>query len=498
MTHSLKKSLLLRTIMPIVLLAVVAAAFTTHRVAHELETVVSHELSNTAHTVEDALDLLYPGEYAQYGDKILSLAKGEYILNDQYELIDSISKDSGLEISIFSGNIRFLTTLTDEEGNRLVGTYAHTVVNAEVLSTGTSKFYNSTVIGNKKYYTYYLVFPYEDGSYGVMIAVAKDASEVTRMIYSVIWPILVITIIVSVLGALNSISYSNQMVRDMGLLQNFMKEVSQGNLKATVGYELTARKDELSQMADFATTMQKSLRELIELDALTGLDNRRSGNRIIEECQRRLVEYEEPYVLVLGDIDFFKKVNDTYGHEAGDEILRMVSEVLKKRMKGHGTAVRWGGEEFILIFPDAQSYQAMEVVSSILEEIRSRVTYLEEKEIRITMSYGIAKAYRVRTMDENIKAADDHLYYAKEHGRNQIVDYIEGEVLPIPEDMLPGGGGRLSPQERHALYGEEPKEPGKDEVIIKESGTLPEEKKELLEYVEELRNEKHEKNSQEG
>ena len=448
MKKSLKKSLLGVAVLPILLLGIIVTFFSMQRFTRAMYREAESELSNMAYAVNDMLDIMFPGDYVKYGDKILTLVKGESILNDRSEYIDAIKEDTGLEISIFHENIRFLTTIKNGQEERMLGTVCHALVEKDVLLKGQKHFYPSVVIGESKYFAYYLPLVNSDGKCVGMIEVAKSADEVNRMVQASTMPILLIAVIVMIVAGFITIRYAGGLIGDLTKLKNFMKEIAQGNLKTDFDYQLMKRGDEITDMCQSATEMQKSLRELIELDTLTQLENRRSANNTIRGMHHNLVEENEKYVLVLGDIDFFKKVNDTYGHDAGDEVLKYVAMILKKHMKGKGFASRWGGEEFLLGFKGYSITRATEETEEILEEIRKRDVEYGEEQIHITMSFGVAKGTKEKTIDQIIKEADDKLYQAKSGGRNQVVAQLEGEVADADEqdEMAPSGINSSKPE----------------------------------------------------
>lgn len=427
-SKSLKRDLLMFSVIPILVLGIVVTFVASQLFTRAMQREIKGELANTAYAVCDMLDIVFPGDYVKYGETVLTLVKGENILNDRSEFIDSIQDDTGLEISIFYENIRFLTTVEVEE-DRILGSYAHTVINHEVYEGAQEKFYHNVEIGGKSYYAFYLPLFNSDGSCVGMIGVAKSTEEVSSLIRQAVRPIFFIAILIMVMAGAYTLRYSNKLVRDLMSLRNFMVDVAAGKLKTEFNYEVMKRDDEVTEMCNAATKMQHSLRELIEQDALTQLDNRRSGNNYVREYHRALTDNHEKFAMVLGDIDFFKKVNDTYGHDAGDEVLKSVAAVLKKHLRGKGFAARWGGEEFLLGFQGYSVLEAKAATEDILKEIRAMEVVCEDKTLKVTMSFGVSKGLSEKSVDEIIKAADDHLYYAKEHGRNQVVAYIEGEEI---------------------------------------------------------------------
>jgi len=127
------------------------------------------------------------------------------------------------------------------------------------------------------------------------------------------------------------------------------------------------------------------------------------------------------------DIDHFKRVNDTYGHNAGDAVLEHVAKILRDSVRESDTVYRWGGEEFILFLAKANLDQSAEVAERIRQKIQASVCTFEGTDIKITMSFGCAEMTPDITVEENIKIADTRLYIAKETGRNQVIkETIEG------------------------------------------------------------------------
>lgn len=162
----------------------------------------------------------------------------------------------------------------------------------------------------------------------------------------------------------------------------------------------------------------ESLRYSTDHDALTSLYNRRFLERYIEE-----IPYgsRTKYVIAMVDIDFFKKVNDTYGHEAGDKVLRKVAFCLQDTAGRDNLAVRWGGEEFILYFPDATQQEVYQKMEELRREVEALVIPSAGYHIRITITSGIACGLEDSNYEKVIRSADEKLYLGKQRGRNQVV-----------------------------------------------------------------------------
>jgi len=163
----------------------------------------------------------------------------------------------------------------------------------------------------------------------------------------------------------------------------------------------------------------KILRQQASTDTLTGLSNRRSANEYIEKLVKR--NDEKGFCVCMCDIDFFKKVNDSYGHDIGDMVLAGVAQTLVENVTEECLVSRWGGEEFLIIFPNMNGDEA----KSMLDVIRSRIKKMEfdtgSKKFNITITYGLAEYGFDGDAEALVKEADGKLYMGKESGRDQIV-----------------------------------------------------------------------------
>lgn len=158
-----------------------------------------------------------------------------------------------------------------------------------------------------------------------------------------------------------------------------------------------------------------------ETDALTGLMNRRAGEKYFEEIRNRALREGFFVNVVMGDIDFFKKVNDTYGHDAGDEVLRVLSSKFTEFMVDKGVVARWGGEEFLFVLVDMNGDDAYFQMERLCEQIRKIVIHTGDQELKVTMTFGIEECGREQSMEDALEAADRKLYMGKARGRDQVV-----------------------------------------------------------------------------
>jgi len=157
-----------------------------------------------------------------------------------------------------------------------------------------------------------------------------------------------------------------------------------------------------------------------QVDQLTGLKNRRG---FYEYYTDYIVPKLKgcPVVAIMCDIDHFKKVNDTYGHNAGDAVLVHIAEILKEGVGSIGEVIRWGGEEFIIVLADKTQESGMKFAEHLRKKVEESACIFESQSIKVTMSFGVAIMNDGMNSDENIKNADMKLYEAKTTGRNKVV-----------------------------------------------------------------------------
>ncbi|MFN3810343.1 MAG: diguanylate cyclase [Roseateles asaccharophilus] len=231
---------------------------------------------------------------------------------------------------------------------------------------------------------------------------------------------------------------------DQSLLEWSRQLLDESTLNARAREQLQSLMDETRQMRQAMSTLQQrldashgeiaALREEVSqarsealVDALTGLANRRAFERRLASCLRAdeaPASPQEPSLcLVLGDIDFFKRVNDSYGHSFGDQVLRAVAQSMQRMISEPGLAARVGGEEFALLLPDTPLLQARQLAEQLRTAIASssiRRANGEKAAERVTLSLGVTQLAPGESANDFFERADRALYASKRSGRNCV------------------------------------------------------------------------------
>jgi diguanylate cyclase (GGDEF)-like protein len=170
----------------------------------------------------------------------------------------------------------------------------------------------------------------------------------------------------------------------------------------------------------FSKAYDKTHRELKELsitDKLTQLNNRACLDEDLSAELSRFVRYGTAFSVILTDIDFFKEVNDNFGHQTGDEILKSFAELLKKSIRETDIIGRWGGEEFLIITPNCDFEQGMKIAEKLRAVVEEHIFF---KKQQITSSFGVAEVLSSDSADSLLSRTDKALYRAKQKGRNRV------------------------------------------------------------------------------
>lgn len=404
--------------LPVFFIGIVMAGISYILIKKNVYYEIRSGMENEAYTLANTYDVMYPGYYELVkAENLMALKKGEHYLTNDF--IDNIKEDTGLEITIFYNDIRMITTLYSDN-KRITGSKMNSAIKKDVLDNGYSKFYDDVRIEEERFFAYYL--PVHNGSENIIgaICILKPANQIHSKFAKQVIPLIAIIIAGVVIITYLNYLYFGKLNKNFKHIRNFLGEVTGGNLKAEMNREALAREDEIGDVAKASVNMQRSLRNLIVKDSLTDLYNRRYCNQNLKNISEQYIKTGEPYTLAIADIDFFKKVNDTYGHTAGDEVLVSVAQIMKKSMAGKGFAARWGGEEFLLVYTGCDMETTLTYLEMLVEAIREMRVEYDDKAIKITISIGVATG-NGDSVDKVLCTADDRLYHAKKEGRDRVV-----------------------------------------------------------------------------
>ncbi len=167
---------------------------------------------------------------------------------------------------------------------------------------------------------------------------------------------------------------------------------------------------------------EKTINEISLKDPLTGIFNRRYISKKLNDNQLQ----GSSYAVILMDLDYFKNINDSFGHDVGDEVLKSVAKILNTQISDNDIVGRFGGEEFILVLFEKNLDQALEIAEHCRLEIQSKPIYIDRNyKLDISASFGVALSTPDLSKDLVIRLADQALYLAKANGRNQVRHYLE-------------------------------------------------------------------------
>lgn len=425
--RSIKRILIGISVLPAVFIGVALTIISVHALWKGMTAEISNSLSIAANSLYNTYSLVAPGDY-EISDGVLM--KGDQQIEGDYAIVDALKKSYGMEITLFYGDERKLTTITDAEGNRVVGTKADPQTVHWVLENGRKYFSEKVEINGEDYFGYYIPMLNKDKSVVGMAFAGVKRVDVIHSIRDSIMQSVMICILVIVATLLVCVAASQKIIEALKNITEYLGYLSQSDFSQKMPKMVLRRKDEIGDMGRYAEVVSKSLKDMITTDPLTGLLNRRACkmhlDKWIEKCNK---QKENKITVAIGDIDHFKKINDTYGHDCGDMVLVTISEIFKRCMGDDGCVARWGGEEFLLVFEENKK-AAKKRLLSMLEEIRNHEFEYEKKTFHITFSFGVNGEIVGHSFDEIIKEADESLYRGKTGGRDRIV-FTTGEVIEL-------------------------------------------------------------------
>ncbi|MFL6709983.1 MAG: diguanylate cyclase [Massilia sp.] len=185
--------------------------------------------------------------------------------------------------------------------------------------------------------------------------------------------------------------------------------------------EMNKLRQRLKRQKEELLTAVDTIRTLATMDELTSLANRRHMNEVLGAEERRRGMPSRRVCIALLDIDFFKNINDRYGHAGGDAVLRTFAAAARAELRGNDVLARWGGEEFLLLLPDTDLVEATGVLNRMTERVGAMCISELDRALKITFSAGVVERCGEEPFADTISRADRAMYIAKSSGRNRVV-----------------------------------------------------------------------------
>lgn len=183
---------------------------------------------------------------------------------------------------------------------------------------------------------------------------------------------------------------------------------------------MSAYIDDTTKEANLLIDKNSNLEKSANIDVLTGLNNRRTIKKYMDSAFKRALGYGEEFTIFMCDIDNFKSVNDTYGHDCGDQVLKNIANIIKREIRIDDMVFRWGGEEF-LILVNERKFAAKRIAEKCRTAVELSTVDYNGTTIKVTLTIGGATYYQGASYDDLVNRADENLYIGKNSGKNQVV-----------------------------------------------------------------------------
>ncbi|WP_079907080.1 GGDEF domain-containing protein [Carboxydocella sp. JDF658] len=184
---------------------------------------------------------------------------------------------------------------------------------------------------------------------------------------------------------------------------------------------LIGARNEIIQRCEQLREQLEVLARQAYVDSLTGLWNRRYLEEKFPETLKKAGLMGKQVAVLMVDIDHFKQINDTYGHNFGDRVLERVGQILQQGIRGRDAAVRYGGEEFVVILYDVPAEVAVRIAERMRNQIAAEEFQFCDRQVRVTVSIGLAFSRADKSAEDLLASADRRLYLAKQQGRNRVI-----------------------------------------------------------------------------
>jgi diguanylate cyclase (GGDEF)-like protein len=335
------------------------------------------------------LDAKFPGPWR---DDLGNLYKGQTAISGNSAIVDELGQLTGNTVTFFLGKTRVNTNIF-MDGKRAVGTSAAENIARSVLIGGNTYIGEAKILG-QKFQSAYLPLRDENKRIIGMLYMGAPDIFLSKTIHEMFRNF--ILIFISTLAAV------------------FVSSL-------LISYFFSAPIEELKKKNEELEKAYSIMETLATTDFLTKLHNRRS---FLQKIEHELYRYERSssvFSVIMADLDNFKAVNDTWGHDTGDYILKEVSVILTSNIRKHDIAARWGGEEFIILLYETGITEAAAVAEKIRQKIEEYPFEFKNQKIKLTCTFGAAEFRPELGIDGLTKEADIALYRGKKSGKNCVV-----------------------------------------------------------------------------
>lgn len=363
----------------------------------------------------------FPGDYS-YDENGHFYSGSSNIYDEGMKIVETFKDNFNTEVSIFFGDTRALTTIANPDGQKIIGTLqSDTRVLDSVFNEKTFTA-NDVLIYDQEYHVAYIPLYDNDEVYGMVFAgienskIRKDSRDLAYQFIIIMAMVALATFGIVIIFSMDFADKINSIKEYIGSLTRHEIGISY------MPDDVLLRKDEIGDLGRYAVDAGNRIKIIMGQDPLTHLLNRRTGVQYLNSLWESGLNMSAPFTVTMCDIDYFKSVNDTYGHDMGDTVLMAVAKIMDEHVKqtSDSFAIRWGGEEFLLGFSLSEE-DTLTVIKSIQAEIKELTFRSENVNFGLTMTFGIAAHKDENSIEELISLADSRLYIGKEGGRDRII-----------------------------------------------------------------------------